>query len=348
MRCIITAERVATVRRRSSSWRRTLLLAFLLPVQTVSAAALLPEIGVAFDFASRDPVRSGLAGRLSIAGALALRATVDGHAVPREISGLAWSKDDEVLYAVTDAGWLLQLRPRIVAGRLVGVALLRQDRLADADGHPLARGQSDAEGLAAIDGADGRPGNTRLLVSFEGHPLIAEHAPDGRRLRIWPLRPPLDRRDLYHHPNHGMEALALLPAHGYVVAEEKPLRGATTAAITLYAEDGLQWYYPVDDTRSRSITGLDTLPDGSLLAVERRYAGLLSPVVCTLSRLRVDGNELEVDRLAIYSSAQGWPVDNFEAIAVHDDAHFFIASDDNENPLQQALLIYLELPPSTE
>ncbi len=316
--------------------------ALLMP--TVAAAPLMLEVGERFDFAPRDPTRAPDGGSLRVRGALSLRTRVEGRAIPREISGLAFSKDDQILYAVTDGGWLLHLVPRFADGLLVGVTLIGQYRLADANGRALARAASDAEGLAALDDGDGRPGNTRLLVSFEGIPLIAEHATDGQRLRVHPLRPPLDEPARYDGRNHGLEALALHPAHGYVVAPEKPLRDTSRIGITLYGQDGARWRYPVDDVDAQSLTGLDTLPDGSLLAVERRYTSPFLPVVCTLSRLRLGRERLEVAVLARYSSAKGWPVDNFEAIAFHRERHFFVASDDNESPLQRALLIYFEMP----
>ncbi len=311
---------------------------------TVAAAPRMLEAGERFDFAPRDPTRAPDGGNLRVRGALSLRTQVDGHAIPREISGLAFSADDRILYAVTDGGWLLHLVPRFADGVLVGVTLSGQHRLADVDGRPLSRRASDAEGLAALGGSDGHPGNTRLFVSFEGTPLIAEHAVDGRRLRVHPLRPPLNEFARYDGRNHGLEALAFHPAHGYVVAPEKPLRDSSRTGVTLYGQDGTRWHYPVDDVDAQSLTGLDTLPDGSLLAVERRYTNPFLPVVCTLSRLRLDRERLEVTVLARYSSAKGWPVDNFEAIAFHRERHFFIASDDNESPLQRALLIYFEMP----
>lgn len=310
----------------------------------VTQAAATLEIGEHFDFSPRDPTRAGDGGSLIVRGALALRRQVDGVAIPREISGLAYSADDRLLYAVTDAGWLLHLVPRFVDGQLVGLGLRARHRLADERGRALSRADADAEDLAALDGADGQAGNTRLVVSFEGRPVLAEHAPDGLRLRRYALRAPLSDASLYDARNHGLEALAIDARHGYVVAPERPLRGAARTGVTLYAQDGLQWMYPVDDVDAQSITGLATLADGALLAVERRYAGPFLPVVCTISRLRPDGAALAVQTLARYSSAKGWPVDNFEAIAVHRARHFFIASDDNENPLQRALLIYLELP----
>ncbi|MGE3773463.1 MAG: esterase-like activity of phytase family protein [Gammaproteobacteria bacterium] len=348
MQRIITTRSWAVADRRVPARRpRERLAALCLGIAlafTVAAAPPGPEIGERFDFAPRDPTRAADGGSLRVRGALALRTRVDGHPVPREISGLAFSADDRILYAVTDAGWLLHLVPRIVDGLLVGVSLAAQHRLVDARGRALPRGATDAEGLAALAGDDGRPGNTRLVVSFEGRPVIAEHAVDGRRLRVHALRPPLDDIDRHDGRNHGLEALATHPTHGYLVALEKPLRGSAQRGVTLYAEDGARWIYPVDDSSTQSLTGLDTLPDGSLLAVERRYAGPFLPLVCTLSRLRLDGARLDVTTLARYSSANGWPVDNFEAIARHDDRHFFVASDDNESPLQRALLIYFELP----
>ena len=346
MHRIITAESRPAVRGapRPARGLALVLLVTLLPVHDGAAAGGL-EIGAPFDFSPRDPSRLVDAGPLRVRGALTLRTEIDGRAIPREISGLAWSEDDRVLYAITDAGWLLQLAPRFIDDRLVGVTLLSRVRLADGKGHALPRRAADAEGLAALDAADGRPGNTRLLVSFEGTPVIAEHAPDGRRLSRWPLPAPLAAAAQYDSPNHGLEAIAVLPRHGYVVAPERPLRDAPHDAVMLYTFDGMFWRYPVDDSTAQSITGLDTLPDGTLLAVERRYSNPWMPIVCTLSRLHLSDAGLDVDVLARYSSALGWPVDNFEAIAYHRDGHFFIASDDNENPLQRGLLIYFELPP---
>jgi hypothetical protein len=52
---------------------------------------------------------------------------------------------------------------------------------------------------------------------------------------------------------------------------------------------------------------------------------------------------LRVEPLARFSSAEGWPVDNFEAIAHHRDGRFFIASDDNASRWQRGLFVYLEL-----
>lgn len=340
-------RRIITTGARSAAHRRTVggvLLVLLLSSWATTAAAAGLDIGEPFAFSPRDPTRSPAANSLRVRGALTLRTRVEGHAIPREISGLAYSADDRVLYAVTDAGWLLHLAPRFADGELVGIDLLARHRLADAQGRALARVDADAEGLAALAGADGQAGNTRLVVSFEGRPRLAEHATDGRQLRAHALRAPLVDPARYDSRNHGLEALAFHPTHGYLLAPERPLRGAVRKGVTLYAQDGRQWIYPVEDVTTQSLTGLASLGDGSLLALERHYAGPFLPVVCTISHLRFDGTQLAIARLARYSSAEGWPVDNFEAIAVHRARHYFIASDDNEHPLQRALLIYLEWP----
>lgn len=307
------------------------------------AAAAPDELGMPFSFAPQDAARATDAGGLRVRGALALRSSLAGRPVPRELSGLAWSEDDGLLYAVSDAGWLLHLEPRIADGLLQGLRLVATHRLADAQGRPLPPREADAEGLALRGGADGRAGNTRLLISFEGEPVVATHTPDGRRHDTLPLPPALTDLTRYAGRNHGLEALAWHPLHGLVTAPEKPLRGDSRRAITLYAADGRRWTYPVADVDTQSITGLDTLPDGSLLAVERRYASPWLPVVCTLSVLAPAGDTLRIRPLASFSSARGWPVDNFEAVAHHRGQRFFIVSDDNESPLQRSLLIYFEI-----
>ncbi len=300
------------------------------------------EVSEPFLFARREAPVDNRVGSLRVRGALALRSRVGATRVPREISGLAWSRDDQILYAISDGGQLMHLRPRFDQGQLTGLHLLAVHRLTNAAGASLGQGATDAEGLALLDGGDGRAGNSRLLISFEGRPLLAEHGADGRRLRVHTLPPPLADARQYAGVNLGLEALAWHPGHGAILAPERPVRGASRGAVTLYASDGARWRYPVEDTAAQSITGLDSLPDGSLLAVERRYVRPWLPVVITLSRLYLDGDALQARPLARFSSAEGWPVDNFEAIAHHRDGRFFIASDDNASRWQRALLVYLE------
>jgi hypothetical protein len=157
------------------------------------------------------------------------------------------------------------------------------------------------------------------------------------------LPPPLAVAGHYAGTNRGLEALAWHDGHGAILAPESPLRGTAHTAVTLYASDGRRWRYPVDNAVEQSITGLDSLPDGSLLALERRYARPWLPVVITVSRLRLAEHGLQIEPLARFSSTQGWPVDNFEAIAYHREGRFFIASDDNASPWQRGLLVYLEI-----
>jgi hypothetical protein len=113
--------------------------------------------------------------------------------------------------------------------------------------------------------------------------------------------------------------------------------------VTLYASDGRRWRYPVDNAVEQSVTGLDGLPDGSLLALDRRDARPWLPVVNTVSRLHLAAHGLQIELLARFSSAEGWPVDNFEATAYHWEGRFLIASDDNARPWQCGLLVYLEI-----
>ena len=335
----ITADARNAVRARGA----VALVLLLTLADNAARAAPAREIGAPFEFAPRERAQLADAGALRIRGAVSVRASIDGQPVPREWSGLAWSEDDALLYVVSDAGWVLHLEPEFDGGQLRGLRLHDARRLTDVDGTDLPPGRADAEGLALLDADDGQPGNTRLLVAFEGDPVVAEHSASGRRQRMRKLPPPLRDVSRYAGRNHGLEALTWHPRHGLITAPERRLRGSARRAITLYGGDGQQWVYPVEDVDAQSITGFDTLPDGRLLAVERRYSQPWLPVVCTLNLLDVNGSALRIAPLAQFSSARGWPVDNFEAIAHFRGPTFFIVSDDNASPLQRTLLIHFEI-----
>lgn len=307
-----------------------------------------PEVGRPFAFGPNGAERARN-GRVRVLGALEIATTAHDGLRPRELSGLAWDADEEILYALSDMGHVVHLQPRFEGGRLSGVRLSGIHALTGAHGDALPIAFADAEGLSARHNRDGIAGNTELVVAFEGTPRIARYTPLGHLLGEVPLPSALASRAAYVHPNKALEALAELPGLGLVVAPERPLVSGSRT-VELFALDGRSWPYWLHDADHGAVVGLEPMPGGELLVLERRYVSVLQPLRITLAQVRLDplapGLAPPVTTLARFSSADGWPLDNFEGVAHHEGARYFMVSDDNQSTLQKTLLVYFEVMPA--
>ncbi|MGE4615676.1 MAG: esterase-like activity of phytase family protein [Gammaproteobacteria bacterium] len=117
--------------------------------------------------------------------------------------------------------------------------------------------------------------------------------------------------------------------------------------ITLYSVAGHSWlYHPVDPEHS-ALVGLESMPGGDLLVLERRFASVFRPVIFSLRRMHLDpqviSGDASITDIAHFDSSRGWAIDNFEAVAQHEGSRYFMVSDDNESALQKTLLMYFEI-----
>ena len=261
-----------------------------------------------------------------------------------ELSDLAWDEDQGILYGVTDRGLLLHLRPEFSNGHLSGMALLEAFPLLDAEGRRLGRRQRDAEGLALSGGNDGVPGNSRLLISFEGNNRVDYYDDRGRFTGRFRLPAPLRDRRLYRGGNRGLEALTLHPQLGLLTGPEQ---AAGDGPIPLINEQGLEWYYPTFEPDG-SLVALEALPDGPVLVLERAFTRPYSPWIITLSRIRLSrtnaGSELEPRVLARFDSTEGWFINNFEGLTRYRGNRFFMVSDNGGYSLLQTQVLYFGIP----
>ncbi len=278
---------------------------------------------------------------------------VDGIRVD-EMSGLAWDEDEQILYALSNRGKLFHLEPIFAGGILVDVKVRAAIRLRTRYGRKLKKPRRDTEGLALLNGNNGKKGDSELLISFERTPKIARFDNRGYEIAALPLPPPLDDADRYDTTNHGLESVTVHPRHGIITAPEVPLRG--TDGITLYGLDGQQWKIPAFPVADNSIVGMEVMPNGELLLLERAFSSMLAPIIVSLHRVRLDascradgdhpGHSCESHPVAIMSSSKGWDLDNFEGLARHRGNRYFMVSDNNRFWLQRTLLSYFEVVPS--
>lgn len=312
----------------------------LVAVFWLSLLFALPAVArfaVPFQFAPIGPSTFGTWS--PVHGAVRLSATAPDGRPLHGLSGLAWSTQGRVLYAVSDFGYLVVLRPVFDGVALVDVEFVARIPLRDPAGRSLRGRQRDAEGLALQRMPDGRES---LLVSFEQVPRVVRFAPDGSFIESLTLPARLSERLQKSAPNRGLEGLAWNGRHGVLTS----LEGAPAHApgsVEIHSLRGARyWTCPVAETGG-ALVSLESVADDQLVLLERRYVSPLVPLIITVRHLDLEAAGCAPRTLARFSSADGWPVDNFEAIALHHGTYYFMLSDDNANPLQSTLLVYLAL-----
>lgn len=284
-----------------------------------------------------EPVALGVetVGRLRFRGGLALSAP---EAMFGGVSGIEVLEDGRLI-GVTDNGYWLEARILLdESSALIGVDRARMTFMRDENARPFARKEDgDAEALAQL--PDGR-----FAVAFEQTQSIRIYdlnrdGPFGAAQR-GPALAGVERL----FPNAGLEALAADETGALIAGAEggggatplwrAPLRGAAAAPIAAH--------YPL--ARGFSLTGLDRLPGGGFVALERFYA----PIIGARARLTrfasLEGDEVAVEELALI--APPMPVDNFESIAavrVGGATRIYIMSDDNFSRRQRTLLFAFDL-----
>lgn len=279
---------------------------------------------------------------LRLRGALRLAAPGAVGEALHGLSGLAWDADDGRLYALSDFGQLVHLRPRFADGVLVGVDFCGAHALLGRAGERLPPAWADAEGLALRNGANGRRGDGQLLVAFERVPRIEVYSTTG----VWSgaaVLPPGLRAAAYAGPNQALESLGESQRFGLTAAPERPLRGVSEPR--LYARDGQAWPLRMEDARHGGLVDLAITGDDQFLLLTRRYVSIFQPLVIGLERLEVadDGRALRQFQVARFDSSAGWSLDNFEGLARHEGERYFLVSDDNRHPLELTLLMYVEV-----
>jgi hypothetical protein len=106
-----------------------------------------------------------------------------------------------------------------------------------------------------------------------------------------------------------------------------------------------RFVYPLRD--GFSLTGLDRLPDGSFVALERFYAPVVGPRarITRFAAPSGEGGAIEPELLAELDAP--FPVDNFEAISAvrmpNGATRIYVMSDNNNSAQQRTLLLAFDL-----
>ena len=261
-----------------------------------------------------------------------------------ELSALAWSEDEQLLYAVSDHGAVFHLAPVFSSGRLQSVRVIHAYLLRDKDGKVLGWPWRDSEGLVVLNANNGRRGDDELVISYELRPRIMRHSVQGKWLADIELPVPLRDRSRYQSWNKALEAVAVHPEFGVLSAPERPLSDAPKGSTMLYSDQGIQWAIPQQED-GLSVVAMEVMPAGDILLLQRRHRMIGEVWKVVLQRLGLKkSGRLDSRVLATLSSnGEQIPVDNYEGLARHEGNRYFMVSDDNESLLQDMLLMYFEV-----
>lgn len=268
-------------------------------------------------------------------------AQFDGISIS-ELSGLAWDADEQLLYAVSDQGYVFHFRLKLAGDAIAAVEPVYAAALTDPKAGATGK-DFNAEGLTAVNADNGKIGDTELVVSLEGkQPGILRFNPAGTKLGELPVPPPADDVNNYRKKGRGLESVALHPAHGLMTGPESPLLGQPDDRHTLYANDR-QWSFVRHSPDSR-LKAFNVLPDGNLLVLERSQAGSKESLTASLRRVDLaacpQNGGCETRTLAVLPPGP----DNFEGMTLLDPHRVLLVSDNGGNTAHGTRFLLIVLP----
>lgn len=262
-----------------------------------------------------------------------------------ELSGLGWDNDENLLYALSDNGYLIHLKPEFNNHQLESVEYAGAVSLLDEKGRPLKYKPSDSEGLALINHNNSIRGDTELLISFERLPRIMRYDMHGNPLEKLELPPDLNEINQYESENKSLESVALHPEYGIIAGPELPLKQENDGLMHVYAMNGKHWTFSPHNPHYGALVELTEMHDSAILALERSYGGLFPVMEITLHRLLLEKDSLQHEIIFTFDSRDGLLNENFESITRHKDNAYFMISDDNDHPLNRTALVYFSITP---
>lgn len=317
-------------------------LALLAACAPSAADAPIPEQWRAIDVEAH-PVSFGepRLDRLRFRGGLDLTST---DASFGGLSGLEVLDDNRFIAESDDGHWFEGRLVLDSESALTGVAEMRTALMRDERGQPFENKQSaDSEDMTQL--PDGR-----FAVSFEQTQTIRIYdlnrdGPFGAALAGPPLAG-VERLPL----NAGLEAMTSLADGTLVVGAEggdQPTTPIWLAPLNAHERAPIAAHFPLSG--GYSLTSLDRMPNGDLVALERFYA----PVIGARARIvRIPAGEvhaseapMRVEQLAQLGPPH--PVDNFEGVSAvrmpNGVTRLYIVSDNNFSARQRTYLFAFDV-----
>ncbi len=257
------------------------------------------------------------------------------------VSGLAYDKDTDILYALNDKSTLFKFKIDIEDNKIISLDPLGVKKIVGQNSHSLLKPYRDSEGLALI----GKGSNKRLLISYEWKHRIREVGLDAKEIRSVALPSILDSYRYYKNYNSSLESVTYHPKYGVITAPEVPLRLQKKGYHGIYNKNGEICKIQKTDKKN-SITSIELMKDNNLLVLLRAFNMLEFKFDITLKKVYLDNIENGICKskdIAVMKSDDGWNLDNFEGLTHYKDNRYLMISDDNGIFLQSTILTLFEV-----
>lgn len=277
-------------------------------------------------------------GRLAYRGGVELRSR---NPMFVGLSALEVLEDGRVVAISDEADWIDARLTFDDRNFLIGFADVRGAFMRNERGRTLStKAEADSEGLTQL--ADGR-----FAVSFERAQIVRIYdlnrdGPFGVAVR----GPRLD--GVRRLPaNQGLEALTAIDNALLVGAEggDQATAPLWLAPLDAQAPVPARFSYPLSE--GFSLTGLDRLPNGDVVALERFYAPVIGPRARITRFTAPSGEGGTVEKEVLATLDAPFPVDNFEGISAvrtrEGATRIYIVSDNNKSAQQRTLLLAFDI-----
>lgn len=258
-----------------------------------------------------------------------------------ELSGLAWDDDERLLYAVSDRGNVFHFRLALEGNTIRASEPVYAAALSDLHTKGSPNRRFNAEGLITQNAANGKTGDTVLIVSLEGgdRPRIVRFNPSGAMLGELEVPSPSDDVRNYRKKGQGLESIAYHPAHGLMTAPEAPLQSQPENQHALYAKNR-HWSFARRSSGSR-LKAMDITEAGKALVLERSHLNASDALEVSIRQIDLAAcprsNACAAGELALLP---GVP-ENFEGMTVLGDGRVLIVSDDGGDKDPQSTTLIL-------
>jgi len=233
------------------------------------------------------------------------------------LSALTYSKDDNILYALTDNARLFWFRINFdKKGNLLNLHWLATYKLRGKTGKFLrGKKNADSEGMDIIKANNGIKGDSSLMISFERKHRVWLMSTRGVYLKKVTLPAYYAKGTGFHRKNKGLESVVRHQKFGILSSLEIPAKDNNLHSIFSF-KPYKAWQIPRIKFNKAAVTAMENMPNADILLLERSYSEIFTPLVIGLKQVRLGqgGKLLSVKQLAIFNNVDDWYMDNFEGL----------------------------------